>query len=73
MKDQLEKIIQAQMKYPDGRKLIFCCSPNERMVELMSMLTILSSDKVFDGRVDMVHYSSSYQQLIRSQTDYKIM
>jgi len=68
----MEKI-QGQLRYPDGRRLIFSCSPNERLVELMSILTQLSSERAFEGRVDMVHYSSSYQQLIRSQTDYKIV
>ncbi len=61
------------MKFADGRKLIFCCSPNERLVELMSLLTLLSSEGAFKGKVDLVHYSSSYQQLIRSQADYKIV
>lgn len=39
----------------------------------MNVLTQLSADRVFEGKVDLIHYSSSYFQLIKSQLDYRIV
>lgn len=72
-RSQIEEIVMNHMKFQDDRKLIFSCTPNERLAELINILTQMNADRVFEGSVDLVHYCSSYYQLVKSQTDYKVI
>lgn len=42
-RQQIEEVVQNHMKFQDDRKLIFSCSPNERLAELINILTQMNN------------------------------